>query len=362
MHLTRHADVRRAAKEWQTYSSDLQGDPDVRDYRQLPLEADPPAHRRYRNLLEPFFGRRAVGAMTPAIHAVCEQEVRRFVSAGGGDAIHDLAFPVVLHSLAVAFQRPADLDEWTRWGIETWITRPDGTRDGAHLDRYLTRVMTEARTRPDAVGDIFQQLAAARIDGRPLDDAEFRGIAGLVLAGGRDTVIKLVAGAIWHLARTPADLAWLQADLTRLDAAIEEWLRWLSPLPRMVRDVRQADPCSSVRIGDRVHLDFLAANHDDAVFPDAACLRLDRHPSGHLAFGSGPHTCIGAHLARVQAQGVLAHLIRSVSTLTIDGPCDIVFETVGATAVPIVMRRIPVSLILHDAPIPRPGRPPRPGV
>lgn len=342
--LTDHDRVRRAAKDWETFSSDLQGDPDVRDYRQLPLEADPPAHRRYRDLLEPFFGRVSIGRMEPAIREVCESVVAAFATAGGGDAVHDLAFPVVLRSLAVVFRREADLEEWQSWGIETWVTRPDGTRDGTHLDRYLARVMAAARVAPDEAGDIFQRLAAARIGDRPLDDDEFRGLAGLVLAGGRDTVIKLVAGAVWHLARTPDDWAWLREDGARLDAAIEEWLRWLSPLPRMARELRRPSNLAPSRVGDLVHLDFLAANHDAAMFPEPERLRLDRKPSGHLAFGSGPHTCIGAHLARVQARAVLGALLRSVRTLSLAGPCDLEVERVGPAEVPVVIRRVPIRV------------------
>lgn len=345
MRLSRHADVRRAAKDWATFSSDVQGDPDVRDYRQLPLEVDPPKHRRYRDLLEPFFGRISVSAMEPAIRAVCDSEVRAFVAAGGGDAVHNLAFPVVLHSLAVAFRRTADLDEWRTWGIETWITRPDGTRDGAHLDRYLGRVMTEARARPDSEGDIFQRLAAARLDGRPLGDDEFRGLAGLVLAGGRDTVIKLIAGAVWHLARTPEDFAWLRADPTRLGPAIEEWLRWLSPLPRMTREVRQPSDLVPERMGAAVQLDFMGANHDPDVFANPEEVLLTREPSGHLAFGSGPHTCIGAHLARMQAHGVLGSLLSVAESLALDGLCDLEFEQVGAAEIPVAMRRIPIRVL-----------------
>jgi len=195
-------------------------------------------------------------------------------------------------------------------------------------------------------------LAAAQIEGRPLDDDEFRGIAGLVLAGGRDTVIKLVAGAVWHLARTPSDLAWLQADPRRLDSAIEEWLRWLSPLPRMAREIRQPVESPTAPIGEVVRLDFLAANHDPEVYPEPDRVRLDRDPSGHLAFGSGPHTCIGSHLARVQADAVLSSLLRSVLSIELDGPCDLVFERVGAAEVPVVMRRVPVRVRAGARPSP----------
>lgn len=344
MRVTAYDAVRRAAKNWGTFSSDLQGDTDVRDYRQLPLEVDPPAHRQYRDLLEPFFGRVSVGAMEPAIRRVADEVVAAFISRGGGDAVHALAFPLTLRSLAVAFRREADLAEWERWGIETWITRPDGTRDGRHLDRYLARVMAEAREAPDAHGDIFARLAAARIENRALTDDEFRGLAGLVLAGGRDTVIKLVAGAVWHLARTPQDFAALQAAPERLSPAIEEWLRWLSPLPRMAREVRQPADLAPAPVGARVQLDFLAANHDPTVFVDPARVDLARAPNHHVAFGNGPHTCIGAHLARTQARAALAALLSRASTLRLDGACDIVTERVGDAEVPTVMRQIPVRV------------------
>jgi cytochrome P450 len=338
--------VRAAAKDPATFSSDLQGDPDVRDYRQLPLEVDPPAHGAYRELLLPFFGRVQVAAMEPGFRAAAREIVARFAAAGRGDAVHDLAFEMVLQGLAVSFRRAADIDEWRSWGVETWITRADGTRDGSHLDRYLDRVSAEAHARPDAAGDVFQRLAAATLDGRALTPVEFRGLASLVLAGGRDTVVKLLAGAMWHLAQHPEARAALAADPSRLPAAIDEWLRWISPLPRMPRIacLHAETPAGPVAPGDRVVLDFLAANHDRDVFDAPDEILLDRAPNRHIAFGQGPHTCVGAHLAKVEARIFLEELLSAVPDFSLAGEPVIRWESLDGYRVANVFERVPLRV------------------
>ena len=342
-----HAAVRAAAKDWATYSSDLQGDADVRDYRQLPLEIDPPAHGDYRALLLPAFGRVQVAAMEPAFTEIAHELVDAALARGRVDAVHDLAFPMVLRALAVAFRRDADLEEWASWGLETWRVHADGTRDGTHLDRYLDRVLAVAAAHPDPDGDLFAWIAAATIDGRPLDAREQRGLAGLVLAGGRDTTIKLIAGALRHLAHVPADTETLRADPARLPVAIEEWLRVLSPLPRMEREVRgdavPIDGCPMAR-GARVLLDFADANHDPTVFDAPTTVRLDRRPNPHVAFGAGPHTCVGAHLAKGQARILLEVLLARTERLAPDGDERIDWLEGPGWRVPAMIRRLPIRL------------------
>ena len=347
--LRTHAAVRAAAKDWATFSSDLQGDADVRDYRQLPLEADPPAHGAWRALLLPAFGRVEVARMEPALRAAARAIVAAAVARGRFDAVHDVAFPMVLRALAIAFRREQDVAEWASWGVETWRVHADGTRDGAHLERYLDRVLAEAAVAPDPDGDLFAWLAAATIDGRPLTHVERKGVANLVLAGGRDTVVKLVAGALRHLAHHPADLAWLAAEPSRLGTAIEEWLRVLSPLPRMAREVRgdaTAHGCP-VAHGARVTLDFAAANHDASVFEAPCDVRLDRRPNPHVAFGAGPHTCVGAHLAKVQARVLLEALLETGATLAPDGEAGIEWIDAGPGArVPLRLHHVPLRVVV----------------
>lgn len=342
-----HGAVKAASKDWARFSSDLQGDADVRAYRQLPLEVDPPAHGAYRDLLLPFFGRVQVAAMEPGFRDAARDLVARFVERGHLDAVEELALPMVLRGLAVAFRRPQDLATWTAWGVETWIERGDGTRDGAHLDAYLDAVVDEAMAAPDPNGDVFARLAVGTIDGRPLTRDELLGLTNLVLAGGRDTVVKLICAALWHLARTPADLAALRADPAALPVAIEEWLRWMSPLPRMERELRETTVVGGVERapGERVMLSFVSANHDPAVFADAASVHIDRRPNHHIAFGNGPHTCVGAHLAKVETRIFLEELLAVTDSLAV-GPGEPVIDwhAIEGARLPGAFRRLPLTI------------------
>lgn len=145
--LTSLAEVRAAAKDWVRFSSRLQGDPDVRDYPQLPLEVDPPEHGADRALLDPLLGRRAVAALEPAVRSIARELIAGLVRRGGAEAVHELAVPMVATVIAHAFGRPGDAAELTSWGITSWEDRPDGTRSGALLDAYVARVLDEGAGR-----------------------------------------------------------------------------------------------------------------------------------------------------------------------------------------------------------------------
>lgn len=315
--LTSLGEVRAAAKDWATFSSRVQGDPDVRDYPQLPLEVDPPEHGRYRALLDPILGRRAVAALEPAMRTIARRLVARFARRGRVEAVHDLAVPMVATAIAHACGRPGDAAELTGWGITSWVTRPDGTRSGARLDAYVDRVLDGGAadgTKAGAGGDAFSQIARARVGDRPLTRREQVGLANLILAGGRDTVILLLCGAMWHLAGDPAARARLRSDPGRLQLAIEEYLRYLSPNPGMERRVTTGvtGEWGSALEGDVVVLGWGPANHDPTAFEAPGEIRLDRRPNPHVAFGSGPHTCIGIHLARLETRVLLEELLAVV--------------------------------------------------
>jgi cytochrome P450 len=315
--LTSLADVRAAAKDWARFSSRVQGDPDVRDYPQLPLEVDPPEHGRYRAVLDPILGRRAVSVLEPALRAIARKLVAEVAKRGEVEAVHDLAVPMVATSIAHAFGRPDDAEELASWGITSWEEGPAGERSGARLDAYVARVLdagASATTSDGEAGDAFSQIARATIDGRALTRREQIGLANLILAGGRDTVILLLCGAMWHLAGDHEAQARLRSDPGRLQLAIEEYLRYLSPNAGMERVVTTdaAGEWGHAGAGDVVVLGWGPANHDPTAFEDPGEVRLDRRPNPHLAFGSGPHTCIGIHLARLEARVLLEELLAAV--------------------------------------------------
>ena len=312
--ITSLVEVRAAAKDWQTYSSRVQGDPDVRDYPQLPLEVDPPEHGAYRALLDPILGRRAVAALEPAIRAIARELVRDLARRGRAEAVHELAVPMVGRTIATTLGRPEDAAELTSWGITSWEHLPDGSRSGARLDRYVDRGLDSGAAADGAVDDAFAHIARATIDGRPLTRLEQVGLANLILAGGRDTVIHILCGAMWHLAGDPAARASLRDEPARLQLAIEEYLRYLSPNTGMERRATSdvSGGWGSARAGEIVILGWGAANHDASAFERPDQIRLDRRPNPHVAFGSGPHTCVGIHLARLEVRVFLEELLQVV--------------------------------------------------
>ncbi len=339
-----HGDLKAAARDWSTFSSDLQGDLDVRTYRQLPLEVDPPAHGAYRAILTPIFGRQEVAALEPQMRTVAAGLAADLARRGTAEAVHELALPMVAASIGLAFGRPADIDELRGWGVETWQVRPDGTRDGAHLEAYLARVFDEVSREPR--DDAFSRIAAGRIDGRPLTRLEMLGLGNLILAGGRDTVIALISGAIWHLAGDRAERARLARDPGSIAPAVEELLRFLSPLPAMERVTTTAvsGTWGQADAGAIVLLGFARANHDPDVFSDAGAVRLERSPNPHVAFGNGPHTCIGVHLARQEARIILEELLAAVPDWHLGEGARIAFGQVGGSRVPTRFDALPIEV------------------
>jgi cytochrome P450 len=342
--ITALGEVRAAAKDWSHFSSRLIGDADVREYPQLPLEVDPPEHGVYRALLDPILGRRAVALLEPDIRSIAGGLVGEFRRRGCADAVSDLAIPMVATTIAHTLGRPGDAAELTSWGITSWEVHRDGTRSGARLHAYIARVLDEAARTPR--GDAFSRLAAATIDGRQLTRVEQVGLASLILAGGRDTVIHLLCGAMWHLAGDGAACASLRAHPERLPLAIEEYLRYFSPNPGMERRATTEvhGEWGSAAPGEVVILGWGPANHDPAAFDAPGEIRLDRRPNPHLAFGSGVHTCIGIHLARLEARCFLETLLAAVPDWRLGA--GVAFETIrlAGDEVPARFDALPVEV------------------
>ncbi|HXG27031.1 MAG TPA: cytochrome P450 [Candidatus Binatia bacterium] len=337
------AEVRAAAKDWQRFSSRVQGDPDVRDYPQLPLEVDPPEHGAYRALVEPILGRRAVVAFEDDIRSIARRDVERFRSRGSVEAVRGLAIPMVASTIALVLGRPGDADELASWGITSWEVRPDGTRSGARLDAYVARALDEGAV--EGGDGAFARLARATVDGRPLTRREQVGLANLLLAGGRDTVILTICGALWHLAGEPAARRDLRAHPDRLPLAIEEYLRYFSPNPGMERRLTAdaAGEWGSARAGEIVVLGWGPANHDPAAFETPGEIRLDRRPNPHLAFGSGVHTCVGIHLARLEVRVFLDELLAAVPDWHLAGDPEMEWLRLGHDLVPARFDSLPLQ-------------------
>lgn len=337
--MTTYAAVKAALRDWAVYSSDFQGQLDVRSYRQYPVEADPPAHSEYRAVIAPWFHRQRVAELEQPIRAIAADLAAELVSAGQAEAVHDLALPMVVQSLGVAFGRPQDVNEWLSWGKDAFDV--DGRWDGRRLDAYLARVFAEVERQPGE--DVFSHIARATFHGRPLTRLEKLGFGNLVLAGGRDTVVNLIGAAIWRLESHEDERAQLAADTSLLPTALDELLRYLSPLRTMERKLTQTVEGSPS--GSQVVLSFLSANHDPSVFSHPGTIDLSRRPNHHLAFGNGPHTCIGAHLGKLEARVFLEELLRAAPHFRLTDEPEIVWQPVGDSEVPESFVSLPIAIV-----------------
>ena len=303
-----HKAVREALRDTQTYSSDLQGDSDVRDYRQLPLEVDPPRHHLYRVALAPYFVKPTIELLIPQFRAHTDNLIADFLEDGDREVSQHLSLPLVMKNLGVIYSRPQDVAEWISWGPDVWTAESE-VRDGKVLHRYLDAIYEEALQK--STDDIWSQIAYLEIEGEQISAAEFRGIAGVMLAGGRDTVVKLFTGIMWHFGKKPEDLQLLRSNPELIGPAIQEFLRFFTPLPVMNRTVVPESTTADLPDDRYVGISFISGNFDETVFTNPFEIDFNRGRNPHLSFGFGPHTCLGNHIAEIEAKVFLEALLSS---------------------------------------------------
>lgn len=281
----------------------------------IPLSVDPPAHAKYRKILDPLFAPRRMDALEDDIAARVNHFVDRFASAGGCDFTRDFAIPfpsaVFLGLMGLPWE---ELDTFLR--LKDGIIRPGGTTllEGSRIPPGERRRIQSAAAREiydyfdsvldqrsrDPQKDILTQLLAAEIDGTRLSRHEILDICFLFLIAGLDTVTDALTCFFAYLARHPDQRQRIVKEPEVIDRAVEELLRWESPVPGIPRQAlvdTQLGGCP-VRAGDVVNVSLGAANVDPAQYPDPFEVVLDRDPNPHLAFGGGVHRCLGSHLAR----------------------------------------------------------------
>jgi cytochrome P450 len=270
------------------------------------LEVDPPRHHLYRAALTPHFVKPTIEKHIPEFERISGKLMENFFKEGG-EVISELALPLVMENLGVIYNRPQDVAEWISWGPDVW-TAAGPTRSGDVLHNYLDRIYEEALI--GATQDIWRDIARLEIEGKVISPDEFRGIAGVLLAGGRDTVVKLFTGIIWHLGNSPEDFRALKEDPSLIDGAIQEFLRFLTPLPAMARTTTPESSTSQLPDDRYVQISFISGNFDETVFENPGVLDIRRPRNPHLSFGFGPHTCLGNHIAEIEAKVFLRILLQ----------------------------------------------------
>jgi cytochrome P450 len=296
------------------------------------LGADPPAHTRLRGLVSQAFTPRMVERLVPRMEAVAGELLDAVRGRDAFDVVDALAYPLPVIVIAELLGiPPGDRDNFKRWSDAIVATLgggldPDTPRELpveviAELVAYLAGVVEQRRAEPR--DDLLSALVAAEVDGSRLSFPELIAMLILLLVAGNETTTNLIGNAVEALAAHPSDLGRVRDDPSLLPSAIEEVLRWSSPVQMTARVARRDTVLAGVAVpeGTPLLVWLASANRDETVFPEPERFDIARSPNRHLAFGQGIHFCLGAPLARLEARVALeAFLARYRAFEPLPGP------------------------------------------
>lgn len=321
--ILRHQDVRDAAKDTTTFSSDaprripIPSEEAVRTVRQYPLEVDPPLHAAYRKVAEPFFLRPKQPEVLAKINTLIDSLLSKALETNSIDAVRDFAIPLQSYALTYLLNVPEkEAELWVSWGLHVFKDG-DGKSKGPFMEEYSQRMFDAAAENPG--DDFFSALNQVEFEGRLLTKEEKLGFANIAFAGGRDTIIHTITRIIAHFAKEPDDLKWILADPKRVNLASEEFFRLFIPLTHIGRVCPMKTDVHGFEVQPegRVSLCWSSANRDPEVFDEPNKTKLDRRPNPHVAFGFGAHLCLGNHHARAIMRGLIRALAKNISTIEI---------------------------------------------
>ncbi|WP_081241049.1 cytochrome P450 [Streptomyces viridosporus] len=289
------------------------------------LDLEPPDHTRIRRLVSKAFTPRTVERLKPYVQGLAQELVTRLVEAGGGDLLRDVAEPlpvaVIAEMLGIPESDRAPLRPWSADICGMYELNPSqeaaakAVRASVEFSDYLRHLIAERRRNPG--DDLISGLIAAHDEDDRLTEQEMVSTCALLLNAGHEATVNATVNGWWALFRNPDQLAALRADPSLVPSAVEELMRYDTPLQlfeRWVLDEIEIDGTVIPR-GAEVALLFGSANHDPAVFTAPERLDLTRRDNPHISFSAGIHYCIGAPLARIELTASLAALLEKAPAL-----------------------------------------------
>ena len=308
--------------------------------------SDPPRHRQLRKLVNSGFTRRRVAVLEPKIREIVRGILDGIEPGSVREFAEEVAAPLPTRMIAELIGAPPD--DWEQF--RAWSDAATGTADPeieldsvvamGQLFEYFQKLIAVRRTEPR--DDLLSVLAEAEIDDHRLTDEDLLNFAFLLLVAGNETTRNLIALGTLALIAHPDQRRLLVSDPSRIPLAVEEMLRWNSPVTHMARAATADVEIRGQRIaqGDTVVMLYGSANRDEEIFgPDSEEFKVTRHPNPHIAFGCGEHSCVGAQLARLEATVLFDELLGRFPDLELVGEVD----RMRATMVPGV-KRMPVRL------------------
>jgi len=340
---TRYADLFAIAQDFQHFSSrdvlvapmgagENAGDealdiPEaLRDYDvgAPPITSDPPIHTWARRLLLSPFSLQAIAKWEPETRELCGTLIDGFIDKGHCDAAADYAQQIPPRIIASMLGIPQEMSgtftDWVRGFLEFGLQNAEiGGEAGRNIFLYLWSRIEDHKQNPK--DDLITYLLNAEVDGQKVPETHVLGTSFLILLAGIDTTWSSIGSALWHLAQHPEDAKRLADDPALIPTAVEELLRAYSPvtMARYIAEDTEYNGCP-MKEGDRLLMNFPAANRDPEKFPDPDKVIIDRAVNPHIAFGVGIHRCAGSNLARMEMRVSIEEWLKRIPSFRLEDP------------------------------------------
>lgn len=342
--LTRYDEIVDVSGRPLEFSSEI---PAIRDEEQvndepsaLPavlIQLDPPIHTKYRQLVSRRMTPRKVAAFHHQIEEIAVGILDDLAQheETGCDFVETVAAPLPIAVIAYLLGVP--IDDWRK--LYTWTNEsagasdPEFRREGESARETMERANVELftyfaglreRRIADPQDDLITLLANAEVDGEPLPLIDILAFYQILVAAGNETTRNATSGGLLAFIENPDEMRKVQADPSLVKPAVEEILRWTSPVIHFSRTATVDTEVAGQKIskGEVVGMFYPSANRDDAIFDDPRSFRVDRKRNPHIAFGVGEHYCVGAHVARLELQVIFRHLLPRLEEAVVAGPID----------------------------------------
>jgi cholest-4-en-3-one 26-monooxygenase len=335
--ITKHADIVEIGKQPErflnaprlaVFTNDLPPPPEGAA-RHL-LNMDPPDHARYRRVTSSWFTPRAIRGMDEKVARVTGEVLDAAATTTAGDFVRDVSAKITIAVIAEMLGVPRDdwelLFRWTNEIIapqdpEFQHGTPEETIEGARLELFTYFHELSERRRREPSDDIVSVVANGTVNGAPLPPVELLSYYFLLVVAGNETTRNAMTGGMLALVEHPAEWEKLRRERRLLDSAVEEIVRWTTPVIQFARTATEDYTLRgrTIRAGESVCLFYPSANRDEDVFDAPFAFRVDRDPNPHIAFGMGEHVCLGAHLARLELRHAFGQLRERLDECEVTG-------------------------------------------
>jgi len=339
--ITKHADIIELGKQPElflneprmaVFTNDL-APPAEGQSRHL-LNMDPPDHARYRRVTSGWFTPRAIRGMSDKVERVTREILDDAAQLREGDFVRDVSARITIAVIAEMLGVPrSDWNLLFRWTNEIIAPQDPEFQHGAsahetlerariELFTYFNDLSNERRARP--TDDIVSVVANGAVNGQPLPIVELLSYYFLLVVAGNETTRNAMTGGMLALLENPGEWEKLRRDAGLLDDAVEEIVRWTTPVIQFARTATRDYSLrgKTIRAGESACLFYASGNRDEDVFEDPFAFRIDRQPNPHIGFGMGEHVCLGAHLARLELRHAFGQLRERLQECELSGPVE----------------------------------------